>query len=125
MSRRPPRSTRINTLFPYPTLFRSDRNRATIRADRLTRLRCRALVLAIVDAVTVVIELIASRRRRRWRRRCGRSRRRGRLGDFAEPVQHVQAHAPFGEEVAVRCSRPLVVVVETCAHFGTDAPMPR
>src|SRR3546814_7714841 len=84
MSRRPPRSTRINTLFPYPTLFRSERNRATIRADRLTRLRCRALVLAIVDAVTVVIELIASRRRRRWRRRCGRSRRRGRLGDRSE-----------------------------------------
>src|SRR3546814_4958084 len=28
MIRRPPRSTRTDTLFPYTTLFRSDRNRA-------------------------------------------------------------------------------------------------
>src|SRR3546814_8879016 len=27
MRRRPPRSTRTDTLFPYPTLFRSDRRR--------------------------------------------------------------------------------------------------
>src|SRR3546814_8848994 len=48
--------TYVHTLSPHDALPIS---------DRLTRLRCRALVLAIVDAVTVVIELIASRRRRR------------------------------------------------------------
>src|SRR3546814_3488200 len=32
MIRRPPRSTRTDTLFPYTTLFRSRRRRATTRA---------------------------------------------------------------------------------------------
>src|SRR3546814_14685647 len=31
MIRRPPRSTRTDTLFPYPTLFRSDGDHACIR----------------------------------------------------------------------------------------------
>src|SRR3546814_2466559 len=31
MNRRPPRSTRTDTLFPYTTLFRSDRWRSTMR----------------------------------------------------------------------------------------------
>src|SRR3546814_10534537 len=34
MIRRPPRSTRTDTLFPYTTLFRSARTRATERPDR-------------------------------------------------------------------------------------------
>src|SRR3546814_3511249 len=32
--RRPPRSTRTDTLFPYPTLFRSGRRRGHVRARR-------------------------------------------------------------------------------------------
>src|SRR3546814_8026532 len=35
MIRRPPRSTRTDTLFPYPTLFRSDRGRAQARRRQL------------------------------------------------------------------------------------------
>src|SRR3546814_1138058 len=35
MIRRPPRSTRTDTLFPYTTLFRSDRVRRTARAHQL------------------------------------------------------------------------------------------
>src|SRR3546814_1562326 len=31
MIRRPPRSTRTDTLFPYTTLFRSERSRSTLR----------------------------------------------------------------------------------------------
>src|SRR3546814_18017031 len=38
MMRRPPRSTRTDTLFPYTTLFRSSQRYATLsRADRRTR----------------------------------------------------------------------------------------
>src|SRR3546814_173456 len=33
MIRRPPRSTRTDTLFPYTTLFRSNRNRVAARRD--------------------------------------------------------------------------------------------
>src|SRR3546814_9477946 len=33
MIRRPPRSTRTDTLFPYTTLFRSDRRAADMRMD--------------------------------------------------------------------------------------------
>src|SRR3546814_2086628 len=39
MIRRPPRSTRTDTLFPYTTLFRSPRRRRR-RARRLCRPRC-------------------------------------------------------------------------------------
>src|SRR3546814_10496101 len=41
MIRRPPRSTRTDTLFPYTTLFRSDRD-ASARARARHRLRHRA-----------------------------------------------------------------------------------
>src|SRR3546814_17097782 len=38
MMRRPPRSTRTDTLFPYSTLFRSDRDAALLEVlDRLPR----------------------------------------------------------------------------------------
>src|SRR3546814_3613583 len=35
MRRRPPRSTRTDTLFPYTTLFRSDRRVAYVRGSRV------------------------------------------------------------------------------------------
>src|SRR3546814_3352415 len=47
MIRRPPRSTRTDTLFPYPTLFRS----ANVR-------RQRGIVLAVALMLLVVITLI-------------------------------------------------------------------
>src|SRR3546814_19461622 len=36
MIRRPPRSTRTDTLFPYTTLFRSDSNALDVRSEQLT-----------------------------------------------------------------------------------------
>src|SRR3546814_16832345 len=39
MIRRPPRSTRTDTLFPYTTLFRSGRTAHVLGADRRRRLR--------------------------------------------------------------------------------------
>src|SRR3546814_6723624 len=49
MIRRPPRSTRTDTLFPYTTLFRSERRRHFHR--RLVRLQ-RHQPLVLVDRVT-------------------------------------------------------------------------
>src|SRR3546814_15460255 len=40
MIRRPPRSTRTDTLFPYTTLFRSGPGRATLRAARIHQNLC-------------------------------------------------------------------------------------
>src|SRR3546814_4192867 len=42
MIRRPPRSTRTDTLFPYTTLFRSPRKNADTRADAERNARRRA-----------------------------------------------------------------------------------
>src|SRR3546814_15735319 len=39
MIRRPPRSTRTDTLFPYTTLFRSALTRPTVPESRTTRIR--------------------------------------------------------------------------------------
>src|SRR3546814_2019774 len=44
MIRRPPRSTRTDTLFPYTTLFRSERRRDRRHAAGEDRARLRALV---------------------------------------------------------------------------------
>src|SRR3546814_11646429 len=39
MIRRPPRSTRTDTLFPYTTLFRSPQDRGAVGGPRHTKLR--------------------------------------------------------------------------------------
>src|SRR3546814_14576322 len=49
MIRRPPRSTRTDTLFPYTTLFRSDRRRGPLR--RLRRLPAGARARPVLRAV--------------------------------------------------------------------------
>src|SRR3546814_4628010 len=46
MIRRPPRSTRTDTLFPYTTLFRSDRSRRRCRSGRLAMRRREFLAFA-------------------------------------------------------------------------------
>src|SRR3546814_3267730 len=48
MIRRPPRSTRTDTLFPYTTLFRSDRGRPE-HAVRARLLPCAAVVGAVLS----------------------------------------------------------------------------
>src|SRR3546814_21079256 len=50
MIRRPPRSTRTDTLFPYPTLFRS----AVVRIDLLPRLQ-RARAPGLVEGAPVTL----------------------------------------------------------------------
>src|SRR3546814_14267849 len=53
MIRRPPRSTRTDTLFPYTTLFRSERLKNALRAGRR---------LAIVGGGYIGLEVAASAR---------------------------------------------------------------
>src|SRR3546814_3937249 len=60
MIRRPPRSTRTDTLFPYPTLCRSNLDRTTVRspsAGRIAqsdRLQVGQMMVAGLPAVTLV-----------------------------------------------------------------------
>src|SRR3546814_2050632 len=49
MIRRPPRSTRTDTLFPYTTLFRSQKRRAEIQQELATLGRPIALAQAYVE----------------------------------------------------------------------------
>src|SRR3546814_7631830 len=58
MLRRPPRSTRTDTLFPYPTLFRSAE--IDVLVDRVSRREGRPL-LAGKDPRTVLTELAEKR----------------------------------------------------------------
>src|SRR3546814_7605627 len=51
MLRRPPRSTRTDTLFPYTTLFRSVVGRDDGRAQRLRRQRRRAELAEVGDGL--------------------------------------------------------------------------
>src|SRR3546814_18566496 len=54
MLRRPPRSTRTDTLFPYTTLCRSDRHRDAAGPDQREAGGCRcARVLRLLAAVAV------------------------------------------------------------------------
>src|SRR3546814_9353899 len=55
MIRRPPRSTRTDTLFPYTTLFRSARGRGDI-SDRNHQLADRAAVAELGDRLAAVGE---------------------------------------------------------------------
>ncbi|MCY1432759.1 hypothetical protein D9M71_487670 [compost metagenome] len=90
-----------------------DRHRATVRTDGLTRLRIRALVVAVVDAVTVVIQVCAARGNRRRGNNRG-SRRRAQRDHDADRGQHV------AEPAFVRSSNALVVEVTAVGHFGAD-----
>src|SRR3546814_12745105 len=47
MIRRPPRSTRTDTLFPYTTLFRSRAERAIVRSAELARLDGQTRVVTV------------------------------------------------------------------------------
>src|SRR3546814_17570071 len=52
MIRRPPRSTRTDTLFPYTTLFRSD---VVVQTPGVRR---RGLIIADMDSTMITIECI-------------------------------------------------------------------
>src|SRR3546814_756109 len=53
MIRRPPRSTRTDTLFPYTTLFRSDNLQPLILGIRRDDARCRLPLAADLDDIAL------------------------------------------------------------------------
>src|SRR3546814_18027624 len=59
MIRRPPRSTRTDTLFPYTTLFRSDRERSVAR-EVVIRLRDRRVLCAWECCDSCIDQALAS-----------------------------------------------------------------
>src|SRR3546814_10757756 len=54
MIRRPPRSTRTDTLFPYTTLFRSHVDDARLAGDLVLHLEPRRRAPADIDAVRIL-----------------------------------------------------------------------
>src|SRR3546814_19935372 len=68
MIRRPPRSTRTDTLFPYTTLFRSTKlkNRNTIKAPKVNQRRflrsvaCENFAKLILDAIWSALDAISA-----------------------------------------------------------------
>src|SRR3546814_17475435 len=73
MIRRPPRSTRTDTLFPYTTLFRSPLNPMVPADDHEMALPCASVMVIMVllnDALTCatpdVMFFFSRRRRRAW-----------------------------------------------------------
>src|SRR3546814_19727292 len=75
MIRRPPRSTRIDTLFPYTTLFRSTADSSAATLTREPGDLPVAVVLR-VDGVCQANEVFSSRDDDRWVVRARLSRRR-------------------------------------------------
>src|SRR3546814_13014365 len=59
MIRRPPRSTRTDTLFPYTTLFRSRPNRCLAASEFDRTEKIMALDILIVDDERDICELVA------------------------------------------------------------------
>src|SRR3546814_14864490 len=58
MIRRPPRSTRTDTLFPYTTLFRSDRSLILASVARDARLDRKFLLLITLSAAIATLGLL-------------------------------------------------------------------
>src|SRR3546814_10656765 len=99
MIRRPPRSTRTDTLFPYTTLFRSDRDRHALAADdalavaqRRDRIdeAARAFGHSRLDEMLIALVVEAHRDDRSALRQNALGKVGGTLGDEA------QRHAIFG-----------------------------
>src|SRR3546814_13860155 len=104
MRRRPPRSTRTDTLFPYTTLFRSADQRRRAFADRVAQIAARdqrvAVVAEIIDALVerhiAIVEAVASKGRQELGQRyadvylgSGRRLFEGRLEDIVDEVDQV------------------------------------
>src|SRR3546814_1854542 len=108
MRRRPPRSTRTDTLFPYTTLFRSADQRRRAFADRVAQIAARdqrvAVVAEIIDALVerhiVIVEAVASKGRQALGQRhadvdleSGRRLFEGRLAIIVDEVERVEIAA--------------------------------
>src|SRR3546814_17993816 len=102
--RRPPRSTRTDTLFPYPTLFRTARGDGACRPAEYGVLR-------------------HSGRRRASERHCRGDRRAyaDRTDQHADPVGRGDGDAPPDADRPVRPPLPLVRAGRGAGEFGRAA----
>src|SRR3546814_9181352 len=112
MIRRPPRSTRTDTLFPYTTLIRSRRPGVleTGRRDRIHH----ACGRHHPDGRQVHVQ----RRRRQCRGRAGRCRRRG----TAAPLPHGNPPAINRKHVPLLLAAPLLATVPGPAPVHPPPP---
>src|SRR3546814_17977736 len=111
MIRRPPRSTRTDTLFPYTTLFRSDRDRRVVRPAREAEREVAGLAglgdgeryLVLEREARRQIELPAVPIERRGEEQVAESRARAfpvnRIADFRRPFH--PRHDPAPNRIAV------------------------
>src|SRR3546814_11387254 len=56
MIRRPPRSTRTDTLFPYTTLFRSRHYQGALFAEEGARVGQKVAELPVTERITIIIK---------------------------------------------------------------------
>src|SRR3546814_19238375 len=120
MIRRPPRSTRTDTLFPYTTLFRSRAQAKLVESAALTAwIDTEALHLSvdigwldpdvlrgIARIVQDFITNVAQHLRRAGRNRWGRRRRNGRGGRLLVSLQRFRSAAAPEDDAARTDSRP-------------------
>src|SRR3546814_6738692 len=99
MIRRPPRSTRTDTLFPYTTLFRSDGRRSTHTRDRRgpRRRGCEGRGRATAAARHVRGLEAVGRAGESGRARAGREGKSGPEAGHARWAETVEPHAEEGE----------------------------
>src|SRR3546814_16595830 len=120
MIRRPPRSTRTDTLFPYTTLFRSRAGivaaLAAIGRDRraLRALQRRGRQLQPVEHAALGGRLLALAYRRRFRRWALRGR--------PEAVEHASPRLPLGRGLRSEARRVGKECVSTCRSRWSPYP---
>src|SRR3546814_11884555 len=110
MIRRPPRSTRTDTLFPYTTLFRSDDlaqdgvdQRLSVRLRHVRRSRCGRCRFQRRAAREGLKEIVDTGRR--WRRGRRGPARLGRCGREDQIAQVVARCGGWGHELGAGASR--------------------
>src|SRR3546814_5446992 len=97
MIRRPPRSTRTDTLFPYTTLFRSDRDAARAVDEQVGERRRQHLRLALAGVVIgleidrILVEIGQQRVRDLGKARFGVAHRQGRERRSEEHTSELQS----------------------------------
>src|SRR3546814_2120237 len=69
MSRRPPRSTRTDTLFPYTTLFRSSRRSALVEFGQLRWSAIGGRLGPLQRALLIEANIVPSQLKARWKQR--------------------------------------------------------
>src|SRR3546814_7197176 len=100
MIRRPPRSTRTDTLFPYTTLFRSVGEQVAHGDDRLATVEPGAEVRQPVGHRRVEVDRPALGQ-------CQRRRRYEGLGHRGEAERRVDGHRPAGLSIGVAGGPPV------------------